>query len=96
MSKAVIKEILDRKLVQQCARVGQSLYAELEKLAQKYPENIQNLRGKGKGTYIAFDTKDPAGLVRSMKQLGVNVGTCGTSTLRLRPMLIFEESHSEF
>lgn len=30
-----------------------------------------------------------------MKELGVNVGTCGVQTVRLRPMLIFEESHSK-
>ena len=71
LSKAVIGEILDKRLVEQCvgqadkcqrnlyciyqltkrmqARVGDILYAELEKLAQKYPEYIQNLRGKGYG-----------------------------------------------
>ena len=31
-----------------------------------------------------------------MKKLGVNIGTCGVQTVRLRPMLIFEEAHSEF
>jgi 4-aminobutyrate aminotransferase/(S)-3-amino-2-methylpropionate transaminase len=29
-----------------------------------------------------------------MKSLGVNIGTCGVRTVRLRPMLIFEEKHS--
>lgn len=75
------------------ARVGDALYAEMEKLAQKYPEQIKNLRGKGQGTYIAFDTTDAATLVKSMKQLGVLTGTCGAQTVRLRPMLIFEEQH---
>lgn len=28
-----------------------------------------------------------------MKQLGVLTGTCGAQTVRLRPMLIFEEQH---
>jgi 4-aminobutyrate aminotransferase / (S)-3-amino-2-methylpropionate transaminase len=30
-----------------------------------------------------------------MKLAGVNIGTCGINTVRLRPMLIFEESHGE-
>lgn len=47
-------------------------------------------------TYISFDTKDSAALVASMKRDGVNIGTCGVRTVRLRPMLIFEESHSKF
>ncbi|KAF4120798.1 4-aminobutyrate aminotransferase / (S)-3-amino-2-methylpropionate transaminase [Geosmithia morbida] len=96
MSKAVIEEIKKNKLVEQCARVGNALYAELEKLAAKYPAQVLNLRGKGQGTYIAFDTTDPASLVKTMKKLGVNVGTCGVQTVRLRPMLIFEEAHSMF
>ncbi|KAI9167764.1 aminotransferase class-III [Paramyrothecium foliicola] len=93
LSKAVIGEILAKDLVNQCARVGEVFYAELEKLASRYPEQIKNLRGKGQGTYIAFDTTDAAGLVKAMKSLGVNIGTCGVQTVRLRPMLIFEESH---
>lgn len=31
------------------ARVGEVLFSELEKLAAKYPDHIQNLRGKGRG-----------------------------------------------
>ncbi|XDG01568.1 hypothetical protein ABKA04_001183 [Annulohypoxylon sp. FPYF3050] len=93
MSKAIIREILDKDLAGQCARVGEALYAEMEKLAQKYPDYVQNLRGKGKGTYIAFDTKDAGSLVKAMKKLGVLTGTCGKETVRLRPMLIFEEKH---
>ncbi|KAM0347174.1 hypothetical protein ACHAPU_005115 [Fusarium lateritium] len=93
MCKAVIKEILDNKLVEQTARIGGQLYSELARLAAQYPDHIQNLRGKDQGTFIAFDTKDPAGLVRSMRQIGVNIGTCGKNTVRLRPMLIFKDEH---
>jgi 4-aminobutyrate aminotransferase/(S)-3-amino-2-methylpropionate transaminase len=31
------------------ARVGVALYGELERLAEKYPQLIKNLRGKGQG-----------------------------------------------
>lgn len=31
-----------------------------------------------------------------MKREAVQMGTCGTHTVRLRPMLIFEEAHSKF
>jgi 4-aminobutyrate aminotransferase / (S)-3-amino-2-methylpropionate transaminase len=93
MSNAVITEILNNNLVDQCASVGLKLYEALAQLSTKFPEQIQNLRGKGQGTYIAFDTTDPAGLVAKMKRNGVNIGTCGTKTVRLRPMLIFTEQH---
>ena len=93
MSNAVISEILEKNLVEQTAQVGDKLYAALEELATKYPDSIQNLRGKGNGTYIAFDTENPAALVGKMRSFGVNIGTCGTRTVRLRPMLVFEEGH---
>jgi 4-aminobutyrate aminotransferase/(S)-3-amino-2-methylpropionate transaminase len=54
---------------------------------------MQSLRGKDKGTYIAFDTPDSSSLLKKMRELGINIGSCGVQTIRLRPMLIFEESH---
>lgn len=57
-------------------------------------EGILKLTLGASRTYIAFDTKDAAALVKAMKAIGVNVGTCGTRTVRLRPMLIFDETHS--
>ncbi|KAJ0279026.1 hypothetical protein CBS470a_009471 [Colletotrichum nupharicola] len=95
VSKAVVDEISKRNLVEQTARVGAALYAEMEKLAQKFPGHVQNLRGKGQGHYIAFDTQSAAAVTGSMKRLGVNIGACGKETIRLRPMLIFEEAHSK-
>lgn len=47
-------------------------------------------------TYISFDTKDSAALVALMKKDGVNIGTCGVRTVRLRPMLIFDEGLSKY
>lgn len=38
-----------RVLTMYQAKVGEALYAELEKLATKYPDYVQNLRGKGYG-----------------------------------------------
>ena len=69
------------------------LYNRLDDLATKYPNWIQNLRGKNKGTYIAFDTPDSSTLLKKMRELGINIGSCGIQTVRLRPMLIFEEAH---
>lgn len=44
-------------------------------------------------TFIAFDTLSAAPLLAKMKHLGVNIGSCGKETVRLRPMLIFDEQH---
>lgn len=77
----------------QKAQVGASLYDSLVILGSKYPDRMQNLRGKNRGTYIAFDTPDSGVLLKKMRELGINIGSCGAQTIRLRPMLIFEESH---
>ncbi|CAI7659231.1 unnamed protein product [Penicillium discolor] len=90
---AVIDEILSKKLIEKTAQVGMVLYDNLATLAVEYPNRIQNLRGKGKGTYLAFDTPDSSTLLKKMRELGINIGSCGVQTVRLRPMLIFEESH---
>lgn len=91
LCKAVVGEILNNNLVEQCARVGQQLYNALEELSRKYPTQVLNLRGKHQGTYLAFDTVNAAALVGKMRALGVNIGTCGKETVRVRPMLIFTE-----
>ena len=91
LCNAVIPEILERNLVGKCAAVGARRYGALDELASKHPEKIRNLRGQGCGTYIAFDTPDAAAIVIKMRSLAVNVGMCGKSTLRLRPMLTFTE-----
>lgn len=76
----------------QQAQVGVVLYHSLAALAAKYPNWIQNLGGKNKGTYIAFDTPD-SNTLKKMRELGINIGSCGVQTVRLRPMPIFEEAH---
>ncbi|PVH86720.1 PLP-dependent transferase [Cadophora sp. DSE1049] len=106
--KAIMDAILKDGLVEKTAHIGEILYAEMSKLAEKYPNNIKNLRGKGKGTYVAFDTVNSdtvnsdtvnsdtvnsSSVLKQMKGLGVNIGSCGAHTIRLRPMLIFEERH---
>ncbi|KAA8643611.1 hypothetical protein EYZ11_006962 [Aspergillus tanneri] len=93
MSNAVIDEILTKNLVTETARIGDILYERIADLANRYPKYIKNLRGKGEGTYIAFDTVDSSSLLKEMRTLGINIGSCGISTIRLRPMLIFEEAH---
>lgn len=54
LCNAVIGQIIEKSLVEQTARVGAVLYAELEKLATRYPQLIQNLRGKGQGQVFYF------------------------------------------
>ncbi|RPB25905.1 4-aminobutyrate aminotransferase, partial [Terfezia boudieri ATCC MYA-4762] len=94
--RTIIEEIKKNDLVAKTANTGGYLYSLLESLARKYPEKIQNLRGKGQGTFIAWDSPRRDEFLRTMKFAGVNIGGCGEHAVRLRPMLIFGERHGEF
>ena len=93
--RAIINEIERLNLVENTAHVGDYLYSGLENLAQKYPQHFQNLRGKGQGTFIAFDNPKRDQFLAKMKGLGVNIGGSGAQAVRLRPMLIFQKHHAD-
>ncbi|KAI0377826.1 4-aminobutyrate aminotransferase [Hypomontagnella monticulosa] len=93
--RAIIQEIQRHDLVSNTARVGDYLFGELEGLAKKYPGQFDNLRGKGRGTFIAFDNPDRDAFLRRAKRFGINIGGSGESAVRLRPMLIFEKGHAD-
>ncbi|GFF56141.1 4-aminobutyrate aminotransferase [Aspergillus udagawae] len=54
------------------------LYESLAALSTRFSELIFNLR---------------VGKAREMRNVGINIGSCGVSTIRLRPMLISGEEH---
>ncbi|TGO42484.1 hypothetical protein BHYA_0008g00750 [Botrytis hyacinthi] len=92
--RAIIEEIERLDLVNNTAKVGDYLYGELERLAKQYPAEIQNLRGKGQGTFLAFDSNRRDEVLKKAKSVGINIGGSGERAVRLRPMLIFQEHHA--
>nr|POF11508.1 4-aminobutyrate aminotransferase [Quercus suber] len=93
--RAIIDEIQRLDLVAHTASTGAYLYDQLAQLAQKYPDEIRNLRGQGQGTFIAWDSPRRDEVLREMKAQGVNVGGSGMSAVRLRPMLVFQRRHAD-
>lgn len=93
--RAIIEEIQQHDLVSNTARVGDYLFGKLEGLAKKYPGQFDNLRGKGQGTFIAFDNPNRDEFLTKAKKFGVNIGGSGATAVRLRPMLIFEKQHAD-
>ena len=91
--RAINDEIARLDLVANTAKVGDYLYAHLEGLAARFPAVFQNLRGKGQGTFIAFDTHRRDDFLKMCKDAGVNIGGSGQSAVRLRPMLVLREGH---
>lgn len=95
---AIGQEIIDRDLTSQVNRVGHYLFTKLEALQEKYPTKFQNLRGKDRGTFIAWDLPSPQErdlLLKNLKLKGCNVGGCANTAVRLRPTLTFEEKHAD-
>lgn len=93
--RAIIQEIERLDLVNHTKNVGDYLYAGIASLAQKYPNEIQNLRGKGQGTFIAFDSPRRDEFLKNAKKVGINIGGSGQNAVRLRPMLVFQEHHAD-
>lgn len=94
--KAILGEVERRGLVGKTAKVGDYLYRGLERLAQRYPNEMRNLRGKDRGTFIAWDSPRRDEVLRLALQKGVNMGGSGDHSIRLRPMLVFEEQHGTY
>ena len=90
---AIIDEIERLGLVENTARTGEYLYSGLQRLAERYPNEIQNLRGQGQGTFLAWDSPRRDDFLKRAKGLGVNIGGSGERAVRLRPMLIFQKHH---
>ncbi|EMC96167.1 hypothetical protein BAUCODRAFT_33510 [Baudoinia panamericana UAMH 10762] len=93
--RAIIQEIERLDLVKNTAVTGDYLYAGLENLASKYPGEVENLRGKGQGTFIAFDSPRRDEVLAKAKGVGINIGGSGAQAVRLRPMLIFQKKHAD-
>ncbi len=93
--RAIIDEIERLGLVENTARTGEYLYGGLERLAERYPAEIQNLRGKGQGTFLAWDSPRRDEFLKQAKGWGVNIGGSGERAVRLRPMLIFQRHHAD-
>jgi 4-aminobutyrate aminotransferase/(S)-3-amino-2-methylpropionate transaminase len=92
---AIYNEIIRLNLVQHAGEIGSYVFSQLEGLQSKYPGEILNLRGKGMGTFIAWDSPRRDDFVKRMRAKGVHMGGCGERAVRLRPMLVFQKKHAD-
>ncbi|KAK5173022.1 4-aminobutyrate transaminase [Saxophila tyrrhenica] len=93
--RAIIQEIERLHLVENTAHTGDYLFNGLQELSKKYPKEVQNLRGKGQGTFIAWDSPRRDEVLKKAKGVGINIGGSGEKAVRLRPMLIFQKKHAD-
>jgi len=91
----VIAEIHQKNLLNRVIDTGNILLDGLKDLQNQFPGLIKNARGLG--SMCAVDMPSTAKrdqIMGKMRNYGVHTGGCGTSTLRLRPSLLFEKHHA--
>lgn len=93
--RAIIDEIARLDLVENTRVTGEYLFGGLTALSERFPGEINNLRGKGQGTFIAWDSPRRDELLKMAKSYGINIGGSGAQAVRLRPMLIFQKHHAD-
>jgi 4-aminobutyrate aminotransferase/(S)-3-amino-2-methylpropionate transaminase len=82
-AKKMLEVIKSHNLVEHTKKTGDLLYPRLEQLFSSYP-NVQGLRGKNNGTFIAWDFSTPAErdtFVTRMRANGVQMGGCGEKSV---------------
>lgn len=98
-AREMIKIIKRDNLVENTAQVGDYIYEGLRSIANgPGAGKIDRLRGKDEGTFIAFDAKTSEkrdAFIKNIRNLGVNMGSCGDQSVRLRPMLVFQRHHAD-
>ncbi|RWS27586.1 4-aminobutyrate aminotransferase-like protein [Leptotrombidium deliense] len=92
--EAVIDVIFKQKLLDQIRDSGDYLLDNLIEIEKKYPQLVENARGKG--TFAAIDFKTSELQSEGIKRLhkhGIHCGGSGNRTLRIRTTLTFSKKH---
>ncbi|VDP06502.1 unnamed protein product, partial [Soboliphyme baturini] len=99
MLEAVVKTLSKENLIDNVRKTGEVLLKGLQDLQvgfTKYPKILSCARGRG--TFCAVTIASPAErdkIVKEMLQNGINLGGCGTHSIRFRPTLICQPKHVE-
>jgi 4-aminobutyrate aminotransferase/(S)-3-amino-2-methylpropionate transaminase len=83
LTNEIGKIINEENLLERINDVGKYIMDQLYMLENKH--KISNVRGIG--TLCAFDVEDSKTFLTKMLNAGINVGVCGTNSIRLRPSL---------
>jgi L-lysine 6-transaminase len=82
-------EVIEKEnLVENARIVGEYLVEGLQHLAQKYPENVSNPRGRGLMAAIDLPSGDQRDRMRELLyDEGIIILSCGDQSIRFRPHL---------
>ncbi|XP_062502312.1 4-aminobutyrate aminotransferase, mitochondrial-like [Corticium candelabrum] len=96
MAREIVRVIQRDNLLERVRQSGKTLLFGLESLQNLYPNFVS--RSRGVGTFCAVDfpsTEDRDHVIAMLMNKGVYAHASSSKTIRFRPSLIFEPSHTE-
>lgn len=94
VSKYVIDTIANQSFLDQVVQKSQLFFNRLEKIKNRFPEHIKEIRGKGLMIGADFN-ESPAAVVSKARELGLLIITAGKTTVRFVPALTIEDENIE-
>ncbi|KAK6535298.1 acetylornithine aminotransferase [Orbilia ellipsospora] len=86
----VFSRLSDPEMLDEVKRKGELLKDELEEMKLKYPNLIEQIRGRGLIVGVQLK-QDPAKIVAECRNRGLLILTAGTNTLRIVPPLVITD-----
>ncbi|SPQ27233.1 6f2b925b-56e0-49b3-868e-2b25bcf42453 [Thermothielavioides terrestris] len=86
----IVGRLADERLLEGVRKKGEVFREGFERLRQRYPALVQEVRGKGLILGLQL-SEDPARIVKAARERGLLVITAGTNTLRFVPSLVMSE-----
>jgi 4-aminobutyrate aminotransferase/(S)-3-amino-2-methylpropionate transaminase len=78
-ARSILQIVEKDNLVKSTEKVGNYIYKELSNMVETSSQ-VNDLRGEGQGTFIAWDAQSPEKrdeLIKRMKNRGIHLGGCG-------------------
>lgn len=87
----VLTKLMAEGFLESIQEKGQCLRAGLEKLQQRYPDQISEIRGSGLIHGAVMKDKAPAEYLSAFRQRDILVAPCGADVVRFLPPLVVEK-----
>ncbi|MDB2414652.1 aspartate aminotransferase family protein [Rickettsiales bacterium] len=92
VGKAVLEEVIKPEFLQNVVKLGDLLKSELQKIADKYPQAIEEVRGKGLLLGIKVKSENKL-FVEKLYDKGLLTAPAADNIVRLLPPLNIDENH---
>jgi len=87
----VMEKLMGEGFLESVAEKGTHLRERLEKLQQRWPEQISEIRGRGLIAGAVMSERAPAEILAAFRERDILVAPCATDVVRFLPPLIVEQ-----